>query len=858
MRVALWAVVGIAVLVGGLSLLAEEAEASHLRGGTIRAVPTGTGNQVVMDGYVVFRCTSAFGSCASTPPANGATWSPGMSFNWGDGTPSTTFQLQVIAVSSLQDWVVGVPVVSAGTSVFHTYASPASSGGAPWQITTGICCRLSNGSPNHHVNNPDANFQLTTTVDIGNSPPAVLVPPIVACQTSTLCMIPILYTDSTSGDVVTMRYATGGEATGSGFNHVGTLFAGPNGPGSCPTPVGLSTLTAGNTCLDSDNAVLYWNNNGATYYTPEPPQRTYYSEQLQVEDRAGLVTNPVIHRVPIDFFVRLTNLPPPRWLDPSPCNANPAFVGHGPLRVFLGSTLTFTLRAQGDQPGTLIADPSRAPMTFIPFGVIPSGLSISPVLPGSNPGSATVTYTPPSGTAAGYGFSIPFLAQDADGVTGAICQVFIQTVAPPTADFTRVYTDSPVGLACGASHSASEGFTLDGVGFNGFLSPVPSGPLVQAFAWTFGDPLDPTATATTGNAGHIYAENGNYSVNMVARPYFQDAYYSTTPLSLPTAAGITRPADIRNRCPTAAPGGTVFTAMLRATDAGTDMDGTIVSKTWDFGDGTTPVVVSPTQLYTYHNYTVSGMYTVCVTVTDNDGATGIGCMDRMIRIPPAITPSDADHDGVEDGADQCPGMDDRMCAAGQPSGSSPSSGQSTTSSSSTSTPPAKTTGTEGKSGNGGFTIESKDTDRDGIDDAADNCPAVANASQLDFDGDGIGDACDSDIDGDGIGQSPDGTFGDNCAWISNPDQKDTDRDGIGDACDDEPTVPNPLAQRVLSLRNGQPLCATCQETQSENQPNAGVAAIAQPANLGGILASIAVLGLVAVGLVFWAVRPWRP
>lgn len=35
-----------------------------------------------------------------------------------------------------------------------------------------------------------------------------------------------------------------------------------------------------------------------------------------------------------------------------------------------------------------------------------------------------------------------------------------------------------------------------------------------------------------------------------------------------------------------------------------------------------------------------------------------------------------------------------------------------------------------------------DTDRDGTVDASDNCPAVTNGSQIDCDGDGVGDACD--------------------------------------------------------------------------------------------------------------------
>jgi hypothetical protein len=46
-------------------------------------------------------------------------------------------------------------------------------------------------------------------------------------------------------------------------------------------------------------------------------------------------------------------------------------------------------------------------------------------------------------------------------------------------------------------------------------------------------------------------------------------------------------------------------------------------------------------------------------------------------------------------------------------------------------------------------IVGSDTDGDGVVDAADNCPDLANADQSNIDGDGKGDACDPDMDGDG-------------------------------------------------------------------------------------------------------------
>ena len=61
---------------------------------------------------------------------------------------------------------------------------------------------------------------------------------------------------------------------------------------------------------------------------------------------------------------------------------------------------------------------------------------------------------------------------------------------------------------------------------------------------------------------------------------------------------------------------------------------------------------------------------------------------------------------------------------------------------------------------GGF----HDTDGDGIPDACDNCPFVANVDQADLDEDGVGDACD------------------NCIHRANADQLDTGDIGVGDEC----------------------------------------------------------------------------
>jgi hypothetical protein len=96
---------------------------------------------------------------------------------------------------------------------------------------------------------------------------------------------------------------------------------------------------------------------------------------------------------------------------------------------------------------------------------------------------------------------------------------------------------------------------------------------------------------------------------------------------------------------------------------------------------------------------------------------------------------------------------------------------------------------------GGGTL---DSDADAILDGADNCVNQENPDQLDTDGDGQGNLCDSDDDGDSVLDGDD-----NCPEVANPDQADADGDWIGDACDEAETLPqtitfDPLADKIIT------------------------------------------------------------
>ncbi len=127
---------------------------------------------------------------------------------------------------------------------------------------------------------------------------------------------------------------------------------------------------------------------------------------------------------------------------------------------------------------------------------------------------------------------------------------------------------------------------------------------INAWKWDFGDGNN----STEQNPEHAYAHSGAYNVTLTVT----DSYKEN--------ATITIRIEVKNVPPTAnfswSPHSPSTWESVQFTDTSSDIDGSIVNYTWDFGDGSSSK--NKNTSYTYHD---NGVYIVKLTVTDNNNAT---------------------------------------------------------------------------------------------------------------------------------------------------------------------------------------------------------------------------------------------
>ena len=184
-------------------------------------------------------------------------------------------------------------------------------------------------------------------------------------------------------------------------------------------------------------------------------------------------------------------------------------------------------------------------------------------------------------------YMVTLLITDERGQSDQISKyVYVETL-PSVADFT---------------YSPNEPSTNDFVQFTDVSFVDPENDIVSWY-WSFGDGI----ASTMQNPRHRYTQQGTYAVNLTIKDSTDgedttSQYITVAPNQRPNAAFSFSPSD------------PVQAERICFIDESTDADGTIVSWSWQFGDGRYSSSRHPT-----HRYSFNGTYKVTLTATDNSG-----------------------------------------------------------------------------------------------------------------------------------------------------------------------------------------------------------------------------------------------
>ena len=190
---------------------------------------------------------------------------------------------------------------------------------------------------------------------------------------------------------------------------------------------------------------------------------------------------------------------------------------------------------------------------------------------------------------------------------------FIDVVDPDHRVLQAIPNASPVGIAIAESGPFSDGgqpviYLSTFIGEPTVLRWRLTGPNLDTAVAVAADNGQPFAsdllgiTLKFGPDGALYytlAGGGNSTFGLVGRVRFVGG-------AAPNAGFSTSPNPAQGQVP----------LTVDFTDQSSDSDGTIQSRAWDFGDGTTSSAVNPS-----HTYASAGVYTAQLVVTDDDGLT---------------------------------------------------------------------------------------------------------------------------------------------------------------------------------------------------------------------------------------------
>jgi PKD repeat protein len=462
------------------------------------------------------------------------------------------------------------PVNDVVTGEAHFSHTYSSSG--PFTAFSSVCCRLSRPQ---HINNPDDNNRVETIVNLGatSANPVSSIAPIVDCPINAVCQFSVPAVDP-DGQDLRWRFSTSAEAAG------GSTFEQP-GPPHAPNAATINASTG----------VYTWDTTGATL---SGGANSYYSTQVMVENLVGGV---VVSKTPVDFFIRLTNTPnkAPQFQSPTPADGTV-------INATVGSPVTFDVIADDPDTGDTVT-----------LGIIgsPAGAFTST---SANPATGTFNWTP----SAARDVILNLTAQDQHGLGAVQRSVTIHVVG-----------NQPPSVDGGADVSGSEGspVALDGT----VTDPDPGDTITTLWSYAAGGDVDAGATCSFDDASAVdttvtCTDDGTYTLTLTGDD--GDAAVTDTVTLIvsnvaPEITSLTVPME-------PVPVGTAVSVSGTFTDAGAN-DAHTAEWDWD-GSTTSAGTVSGGDVSGTHTYTEAGVYTICLTVDDDDSGSDSQCASSYVVV----------------------------------------------------------------------------------------------------------------------------------------------------------------------------------------------------------------------------------
>jgi PKD repeat protein len=200
-------------------------------------------------------------------------------------------------------------------------------------------------------------------------------------------------------------------------------------------------------------------------------------------------------------------------------------------------------------------------------------------------------------------YTVTLTVTDDDGSVSSVSHVVNVLDLSPTAEFNW----SPEPQNEGAA-----------VSFTDTSTSYPDA--IVSWSWNFGG----LGSSTEQNPSFTFVDNGAYTVTLTVTD--DDGSVST----------ISHIINIEDLSPTAefssSPEPSLEGSIIAFTDLSTSSPDAIVSWSWDFGDGQTSADANPT-----HAYADDGVYTVALTVTDDDGSTAtVSHAVTVLNVAPTV------------------------------------------------------------------------------------------------------------------------------------------------------------------------------------------------------------------------------